>query len=65
MAIGERLRRAREDLGLTQQQLAEKLGVSQPTIHAWESGSMPRMKRLRAVAEAYGLTLGDLLAEAA
>lgn len=28
----------RKDLGLTQQQLADKIGVPQPTIARWETG---------------------------
>lgn len=66
MTIGEKLKAARERRKLTQQAIAEALGVSQPTIHSWESGeTMPRMKRLAAVAEAYGLTPKELLTEAA
>jgi transcriptional regulator with XRE-family HTH domain len=34
--FGERIAQAREKTGLTQQQLADKLGVSQPVIAYWE-----------------------------
>ncbi len=37
-AIGQRVRAAREDAGLTQRQLAEILGVSHQKVHALESG---------------------------
>jgi len=36
--IGKRLRRARLEQGLAQGVLAEKVGVSQPTISNWEQG---------------------------
>lgn len=37
------IRRRRDELGLTQQQLAERLGVSLRTVTAWEAGeSQPR-----------------------
>jgi transcriptional regulator with XRE-family HTH domain len=37
--LGQRLRRARQREGLTQQDLADKLGVLQATISNWETGS--------------------------
>lgn len=37
--LGQRLRRARQREGLTQQHLADKLGVTQATIANWEAGS--------------------------
>lgn len=36
---GEELRRRRTALGLTQMELARRLGTSQQTVHKWESGS--------------------------
>lgn len=50
------LRQLREELGLTQTQLAERLGVSLRTVARWESGeSQPRrqqpQQRLAALAE--------------
>jgi len=42
-AIGDRLQRARNALGLTQQQLAEKLGAGLQTVQSWEAGRrLPR-----------------------
>ncbi len=37
-AMGDRLRSAREVRGLTQRQLAEKLGVAVNTVWRWENG---------------------------
>lgn len=36
--VGERLKRARLELGLTQKELAERLGVAKVTVASWESG---------------------------
>jgi transcriptional regulator with XRE-family HTH domain len=38
IAMGERIRRARKSLSLTQQEFAERLAVTQPTVHRWEKG---------------------------
>ena len=37
-AIGQRIRKYRKAKGLSQEQLAEKLGVSNKTISKWETG---------------------------
>lgn len=37
---GEKLRKVRDDLQLTQAQLAEKLGVSANTVARWERDEM-------------------------
>ena len=41
--LGERVRRARERVGLNQRQLAELTGISQPTISRVESGVWPAL----------------------
>ena len=38
MTIGERIRKRRQELGLSQQELADKAGVNRPTISELESG---------------------------
>jgi putative transcriptional regulator len=51
--VGQRIRGARETVGLTQLQLAERLGVSQPVVAALESGrGNPTVGQLAAVAGA-------------
>jgi transcriptional regulator with XRE-family HTH domain len=51
--IGQRIRAAREDVGLTQRQLAGRMDVTQPVIAALESGrGNPTIGQLAAVAEA-------------
>lgn len=42
---GDQINRKRKELGLTQKQLAEKIGVSYQTIQNWESGkNIPKSK---------------------
>jgi transcriptional regulator with XRE-family HTH domain len=66
MTVGERLRKARKRLGLTQQEMADKLDCTQPTIADWETGRvLPRTQDIRAVADAYKLEPEQLLPEAA
>lgn len=54
------LRRAK---GMTQQEVADCLGVSNKTVSKWESaGGFPDITALPALAELYGVTADDILA---
>jgi transcriptional regulator with XRE-family HTH domain len=58
----ERLQRLRKARGLTLAELADRLGVSKPTVWAWEQGrSRPIEERIAALAEALGVPPGELL----
>lgn len=47
---------------LTQQQLAERLGVSESVISRWENESrFPRFPMLVKLSEFFGLTIGQLI----
>jgi transcriptional regulator with XRE-family HTH domain len=60
--FGERLAQARESAGLTQLQLAEKLGATQRVITYWERGRVAlRADQLNALADALGVTADFLL----
>lgn len=60
-SLGERLHRLRKLRGLTQGELAARLGVSKPTVWAWEQGrARPIEERLDAIGEALGVTSADL-----
>ena len=50
-------RRAR---GLTQADLAQRLGVSVPTVQRWEAGAIPRARQVPRLAEALGVEAGLL-----
>lgn len=60
--VGARLRTARRGTGLTQRQLAEKLGVESITVSRWERGvTTPSLPRLRRIAELTETTVSDLV----
>ncbi len=61
--FGEYLRACREALGLTQEQLARKVGVSQATISQYEQGEItPRPRNLVVLATALRRSPDELLA---
>ena len=54
----------RERLGLTQTELAKKLGVSQPAIAYWENGvRTPNVYVLKKMAEIFGCPIDDLISD--
>jgi transcriptional regulator with XRE-family HTH domain len=60
--LGERIVAAREKVGLTQQQLAEKLGTIQRVVSAWERRPMSlRPEQLASLADLLGVTTDYLL----
>ncbi|WP_243681249.1 helix-turn-helix domain-containing protein [Lacticaseibacillus manihotivorans] len=62
MIIGEQLRNAGHQHQLSQEQIAEILGVSRQTISNWEtSKSYPDIERVMRLAEIYHLSLDELL----
>lgn len=64
MTVGQRLKAAREAKDLTQRQVAALCGVSQPTVHYWETHNSVPQRRWGKVAEVYGLNIGDLIPKA-
>jgi transcriptional regulator with XRE-family HTH domain len=61
-AFGLRLQRLRAERGLTQAQIAGALGVSKPTVWAWEHGkARPVESRMARLAELLGVSRGDLV----
>lgn len=60
--FSERLRQYRRSKDLTQQELADRLGVSNKTVSRWESeGGYPDVPLLVPLARALGVTVDDLL----
>jgi HTH-type transcriptional regulator/antitoxin HipB len=56
--LAERVRRARERLGMTQAELASRIGSTQPAIARLEAGGVtPSLATLRRIAGALGLEL--------
>ena len=60
--LGEQIKRCREKRGFTQEQLAEKIGVSIETISSIERGiKMPRLQNFVAIANQLGVSADELL----
>lgn len=60
--LGERLRTLRKKAGLTQEQLAEAIGVHLNTVCLWERGEYtPKTQSIKALAKALGVSEADLL----
>lgn len=60
------LKKQRENAGLSQYKLAEKLGVSQATVGMWESGKRePNFATLCRLADFFAVSVDDLLGRAA
>ena len=65
MTLGEKLQKLRKARGWTQEQLAEKTGVSRQSLSKWESdGALPDTANVIALADLFGVTTDYLLREA-
>ena len=63
--FGTRLAKLREEAGLSQLQLADKLGVTQQAVAHWErKPEAVRTDTLAKLADALGISAADLLGEA-
>lgn len=66
MTIGQRIREARIKAGLTQAELAEKLGISYVGVSQWERDIRnPKIETVRKIADALGMKLSELMGMAA
>jgi transcriptional regulator with XRE-family HTH domain len=64
--IGDRIRSRREAAGLSQQQLADRIGVPLPTLRHWEIGQRePRAAACLRLAQALGVAIEELVREPA
>ncbi len=65
MKLPEKLQYCRKRAGLSQEALAERLGVSRQAVSKWETGeALPETGKLAALAAALGVTVDWLLSEA-
>ena len=63
MSLGERIKEQRKSSGLSQEKLAEFVGVSRQAVTKWETGqSAPSTENLFKLAEIFGTTVDILLA---
>lgn len=62
MNLGNSLFHARKKCGLSQEEVAERLGVSRQTISKWETDeTLPDIRQARKMAQLYQLSLDDLI----
>ena len=61
-ATGKFIAQKRKEKSLTQEQLAEKLGVSNKTVSKWETGKfMPDYSVVKILCEELGVTIAELM----
>ena len=62
MNLGNNLFQARKKVGLSQETVAEKLGVSRQTVSKWETDeTVPDIYQAKKLAKLYNLTLDELI----
>ncbi len=60
--IGKFIAKCRKDKHMTQQELAEKLGVSDRTVGNWENGrNMPDLSLFKPLCKEFNISLNDLM----
>lgn len=63
MSLGEHLFQARKKKGLSQEEVAEKLGISRQTVSKWETDeTLPDIRQSKRLAVLYGVSLDELVA---
>ncbi len=61
MELGKKIRQLRFKAGLTQEQLAERLGIGPQSVSKWENAvAMPDITALPLIAEIFGVSIDDL-----
>ena len=64
MTTGERIKAARKSAGITQKELADRLGISYQGIAQWENDLRnPKRETLHRIADALGVTTYDLMGQ--
>lgn len=64
MTVGERIAQKRKELGLSQEALGERMGVSRQSIYKWESdAALPEIEKLVKLGREFSVSVGWLLGE--
>ena len=64
MSVGTNIKQLRDRAGLTQEELADKLGVARSTVTQWENGwSNPRMGMVQKLAGVFRVTSSDIVSD--
>ena len=58
--VGEQIQKFRKEIGLTQKELGETIGVSSSAVSQWESGGTPDISLLPAIADKLRVTIDAL-----
>ena len=62
LMIGENIRSYRKKNGLTQEEFAERLGVTYQSVSRWENGATyPDLELIPSISELLGITVDGLL----
>ena len=62
--IGKRLEKCRQNLGMSQQEVADKLGITRATLGHWENDKRePSFDMLNKLSEIYNVTIGEFFGE--
>lgn len=61
--IGSFLKELRKENNMTQEQLGERIGVTNKTVSRWETGNyMPPVESLILLSDIYGISINEILA---
>lgn len=64
MGFADNVRANRERLGLSQEELARRVGLTNSAVSQWEGGrAKPRIGVMKALSEIFGMTVSELLGE--
>ena len=62
MTFAENVKMLRKQAGMSQEQLAEKLGVSRQAVTKWETGAgIPDIENIMAISMLFDISIDDLL----
>ena len=63
MTLGQRIGQYRRDLGISQEELGGRLGVSRQAVSKWETdAATPDMENLLALSRIFGVSVAELTA---
>lgn len=61
--VGSFLKKLRKENNMTQEQLGERIGVTNKTVSRWETGNyMPPVESLILLSDIYGISINEILA---
>lgn len=61
--VGLKLKKLREELGLTLREVANRIGIDHSYIAKIEKGKMPSLEKLKKICSLYGISVASLFGE--